>query len=147
MPLSEAWIDFASGWISGAISVLVIQPIDTVLTRLQANGPSAVSREAAHARMKSNLHATAALPSSSILHSMVSDFGMSSLWRGSFAMIGAVPIQNALLMSGYGAGKRFSCTDADDHSRGVLFGVFVGGCTGDSNDLISIVFCNLGKDP
>lgn len=42
-------------------------------------------------------------------------------------MIGAVPVQNALLMSGYGAGKRWSEKHSTDD---VLLGVFVGGCTG-----------------
>lgn len=146
MRLSEAWIDFASGWVSGAISLLVIQPIDTVLTRLQAS-PSAVVRDGVRSEVKSTVQtgitshssATATLPSSSILRSMISDFGISSLWRGSFAMIGAVPIQNALLMSGYGAGKRFSGTEADDHSSNVLFGVFVGGCTGEL--FIAVFLC------
>lgn len=38
-------------------------------------------------------------------------------------MIGAVPFQSALLMTGYGAGKQYS-------PDGSLWGVFLGGCTG-----------------
>ena len=48
-------------------------------------------------------------------------------------MIGAVPVQNALLMTGYGAGKRWS-ESSNDSSAGNkmlgVFGVFIGGCTG-----------------
>jgi solute carrier family 25 carnitine/acylcarnitine transporter 20/29 len=39
-------------------------------------------------------------------------------------MIGAVPFQNALLMSGYGMGKRL-CSEEN-----ALAGAFLGGCTG-----------------
>ena len=42
-------------------------------------------------------------------------------------MIGAIPFQNSLMMAGYGIGKRFSEEHRPDH---VLFGVFIGGCTG-----------------
>ena len=136
--LSEAWIDFAAGWISGAVSVLAIQPIDTVLTRIQANTHAVVNDGTRSKPSMNTINANASastlsLRPSSIMRSMISNFGVSSLWRGSFAMVGAVPIQNALLMSGYGAGKRFSCADdeANESSSNVLFGVFVGGCTGE----------------
>lgn len=131
--LSEAWIDFAAGWISGGISVLVIQPIDTVLTRLQANSSNLSqvhSLQVSKASIKPT--GTVALRPSAIFRSMIADFGISSLWRGSSAMIGAVPIQNALLMTGYGVGKRWCGADDENHSSNssVLLGVFVGGCTG-----------------
>lgn len=101
----EAWIDFCAGWVSGGVSVLACQPIDTVLTRMQANSAG--------------------------IQSMVSNFGVTSLWRGSSAMIGAVPFQNALLMTGYGVGKRWSeSNNGSGDSKNVLMGVFVGGCTG-----------------
>lgn len=46
-------------------------------------------------------------------------------------MIGAVPFQNALLMTGYGVGKRWSeSNNGSGDSKNVLMGVFVGGCTG-----------------
>ena len=46
-------------------------------------------------------------------------------------MIGAVPVQNALLMTGYGAGKRWSeSSSGSSESSNLLLGVFVGGCTG-----------------
>jgi solute carrier family 25 carnitine/acylcarnitine transporter 20/29 len=46
-------------------------------------------------------------------------------------MIGAVPIQNAVLMTGYGYGKRWTTKDDDDDdNNNVLFGVFIGGTVG-----------------
>jgi solute carrier family 25 carnitine/acylcarnitine transporter 20/29 len=104
---TDAWVDFVAGWCSGGAAVLTCQPIDTVLTRLQANiaviGVSTAPLEA---------------------RGLVSQAGVKSLWRGSSAMIGAVPFQNALLMSGYGMGKRF-CSEEN-----VLIGAFWGGCAG-----------------
>ena len=45
-------------------------------------------------------------------------------------MIGAVPIQNAVLMTGYGYGKRWTTAGDDDDNNNVLFGVFIGGTVG-----------------
>lgn len=45
-------------------------------------------------------------------------------------MIGAVPVQNALLMTGYGAGKRWSEPDGSMSQSNILMGAFVGGCVG-----------------
>lgn len=72
MPLSDAWVDFIAGWVSGAVTVLALQPIDTVLTRKQAN---------------------------------ISANG--GLWRGTLPMVSSVPLQNAILMGGYGMGQKF----------------------------------------
>jgi len=111
---NEAWVDFVAGWCSGGAAVIACQPIDTILTRLQAGAPL--------------LGQATAASSLTTLRPRISNFGVvSSLWRGSYAMVGAVPVQNALLMSGYGVGKRWSEEHAPDK---VLFGVFVGGCFG-----------------
>lgn len=122
----EAWVDFVSGWVSGGVSVLACQPIDTVLTRMQAKAgiqPVGVEKAAVSSRPGAI--------SASIFRGMVSNFGVTSLWRGSSAMIGAVPVQNALLMTGYGAGKRWSeASSSSSDGNNVLMGVFVGGCTG-----------------
>lgn len=113
----KAWVDFVSGWISGGVSVLACQPIDTVLTRIQAEmGEKSTSRPGA--------------APANIFRGMVSNFGITSLWRGSSAMIGAVPVQNAFLMTGYGIGKRWSESNDLSSSNNVLMGVFVGGCAG-----------------
>jgi solute carrier family 25 carnitine/acylcarnitine transporter 20/29 len=135
MTISEAWVDFIAGWVSGGISVCVCQPVDTVLTRLQA-GPALLGGVVAN-----NNH-TAAAPISVQTRGLVSQAGISALWRGSSAMISAVPLQNALLMGGYGIGKQWS-QDHDTTSQGageeynnnykeyyMLISVFCGGCTG-----------------
>ena len=130
----EAWVDFVSGWISGGVSVLAIQPIDTVLTRLQANAIIPANNVGVVASSSSS-SSVAASPVN-ILRGMVSNFGIASLWRGSSPMIGAVPVQNALLMMGYGAGKRWSesspiiGTSSSDDENNKLLGVFIGGCAG-----------------
>ena len=118
----EAWVDFVSGWISGGVSVIACQPIDTVLTRMQAN--AGIQTSAGVDKMCSTRPGAV---TANIFRGMVSNFGITSLWRGSSAMIGAVPVQNALLMTGYGAGKRWSESNSGSN---VLLGVFVGGCTG-----------------
>mmetsp|Transcript_18561 Transcript_18561/g.27532 ORF Transcript_18561/g.27532 Transcript_18561/m.27532 type:complete len:306 (-) Transcript_18561:133-1050(-) len=121
MTYSEGWIDFIAGWFSGGAAVIACQPIDTVLTRLQA-GASSLSRQASMSSSYSSYFS-----SRPAAKSLVSNFGVSSLWRGSSAMISAVPMQNALLMSGYGIGKRWSEQNTPNK---VYLGVFCGGCCG-----------------
>ena len=110
----EIIIDLLGGWVSGGASTFCSQPIDTVLTRRQASVPG---------RGGGN----AILEHTSTPRSLVRTYGISSLWRGSSAMIGAIPFQNSLMMAGYGIGKRFSEEHRPNH---VLLGVFIGGCTG-----------------
>jgi len=109
----EIVVDLMAGWASGTVSLFVSQPIDTMLTRIQAT------------------------PSGAPLSKRVSSLAKSnpfSLWNGSLAMIGAIPVQNALLMAGYGYGKRWTETNGNHHitstKSDVYFGVFVGGCVG-----------------
>jgi solute carrier family 25 carnitine/acylcarnitine transporter 20/29 len=157
MSSESSWIDFTAGWISGGISTLAIQPVDTILTRMQANvsihqsqniipssSSSATLNKVAATQVSSATTSAAttaamAVRPTSIFRSMISNFGITSLWRGSSAMIGAVPIQNAVLMTGYGYGKRWTTGSDDDDvenndsssSRSdVLLGVFMGGCVG-----------------
>ena len=139
--MSEAWVDFLAGWCSGAMAVITCQPVDTVLTRLQAGGSvGGVPR---------NLMVATASPTSIAslqTQQLISHHGFKALWRGSSAMITAVPMQNALLMGGYGIGKKWAA--ANDNERRdqnnidsssseptsatstTLMSVFVGGCTG-----------------
>lgn len=109
MHLSDAWVDFVAGWCSGAAAVLACQPVDTLLTRWQAGlvAPTATVR-----------HATTAFASTA---------GVTALWRGASPMIGAVPLQNALLMGGYGVGQAYSERYAPEYRRTA---VFCGGLTG-----------------
>jgi solute carrier family 25 carnitine/acylcarnitine transporter 20/29 len=96
----ESLIDFGAGWCSGAVAVICLQPVNTILTRNQAGSQLVIGSLSAR--------------------NLIASSGFTKLWRGSSAMIGAVPFQNALLMAGYGLGKR---SDSK-------WGVFVGGCTG-----------------
>ena len=110
MPLSETWVDFLAGWCSGAAAVVVCQPMDTLLTRLQAQTSTSIRPQP-----------------------LIQQFGIASLWRGSTAMISAVPLQNALLMGGYGMGKSWSfekdtANVTKNHHN--LLPIFMGGCAG-----------------
>jgi solute carrier family 25 carnitine/acylcarnitine transporter 20/29 len=101
-------VDLIAGWCSGATAVILCQPIDTILTRKQAGRSLIVGSETAKG--------------------LVLQAGLWSLWCGASPMIGAVSFQNALLMAGYGAGKRYGGGDNDNNSN--KMSIFVGGCTG-----------------
>jgi solute carrier family 25 carnitine/acylcarnitine transporter 20/29 len=96
----DALIDLAAGWCSGTAALIVCQPVDTILTRSQAGSTLVVDTLSTR--------------------QLITTSGITKLWRGALPMIGAVPLQNALLMAGYGLGKR---SDSN-------WGVFIGGCTG-----------------
>jgi len=125
MLLSDTWIDFLAGWCSGGVAVVAIQPVDTILTRLQAGNRAvpAVTIAAAAASVPGRFSAA------TNARSLVSGVSIGSLWRGSSAMVGAVPVQNALLMGGYGFGKRWS-SDQEDSSQEALIAIFMGGFVG-----------------
>lgn len=125
---SKVWIDFISGWGSGAASILLCQPIDTILTRYQATKVSSFANTKNFVFYSSK--------------DLVSQYGVKSLWRGTSAMIGAVPLQNALLMSGYGFGSKWaskynksfepSTHDSKGWSQEQIeySAIFFGGCLG-----------------
>ena len=123
MTVSEAWVDFLAGWASGAVAVATCQPVDTVLTRLQAGESLVVGSSGSSASSS---------PTSIRVQfqSLTKSYGVSSLWRGSSAMISAVPMQNALLMGGYGMGKQFAEGSTNESERTVLASIFIGGMTG-----------------
>lgn len=131
MPLNEFWTDLAAGWISGAASVLVVQPVDTTLTRLQA------------VRVVPGVDGSAR----AIFQRVIQEGGARALWRGATPMTLVIPIQNSLLFAGYGAGERWAKSlEADARSKetrsmdepqsnapstfGGLAPVFAGGCAG-----------------
>jgi solute carrier family 25 carnitine/acylcarnitine transporter 20/29 len=166
MTLSEAYVDFLAGWASGAFAVMTCQPVDTILTRFQAAAAAAAAATTRTAVVgaipQPRLSAVPASSASSarvlggavgvggtnvIIASsqqLVRNFGITSLWRGASPMIGAVPIQNSLLMGGYGIGKQWAAIHDDDGSGSGTIGnsnnnnntitnllpIFVGGCTG-----------------
>jgi solute carrier family 25 (mitochondrial carnitine/acylcarnitine transporter), member 20/29 len=123
--VSEAWVDFVAGWCSGAVSVVALQPLDTVLTRWQAQ-PVVPATGTAQLRGSTSTKLTLEA-SVRIARSLASGAGFRSLWRGASPMIGAVPFQNALLMGGYGVGQAWL---DDPNHPGRLAAIFAGGCAG-----------------
>lgn len=122
--LPEWTVDLVAGWASGAAAVAACQPVDTVLTRWQAASPLTTSAPGGAAGAGSVRGMAAQLCQTS---------GFAALWRGASPMIVSVPVQNALLMSGYGFGRRwFGCDGSQDNSSYSkrLGAIFVGGCTG-----------------
>lgn len=129
--MSETWIDFSAGWCSGGAAIVVCQPVDTILTRYQAGNIKASNASLIRNNIyqKSNGPFLKQSPTiSRVFFSQLSLHSMTSLWRGSSAMISAIPLQNALLMSGYGLGKRWSSEGGP--YLGELTSIFIGGCTG-----------------
>ncbi|KAH8097494.1 hypothetical protein JL720_385 [Aureococcus anophagefferens] len=74
-------IDTLAGWAAGVVCTVAFQPVDTVLTRQQ-------------------YEVRAAGAASVVLR-------QGGLWRGTAPLLALVPLQNALLMVGYGAGERW----------------------------------------
>lgn len=97
-------VDAVAGFCAGAACTLIFQPLDTVLTRQQYAGASSMEAAAAVLRRGGGL----------------------ALWRGATPLIALVPVQNALLMVGYGVGERWG-RRVDQRSSAP---VFVGGCAG-----------------
>ena len=141
MSASDVWIDFVAGWCSGATAVIACQPIDTILTRYQAGlaaqqiGQSAYGSVASAGYRRTITTALSSSTSATVGSWVVRDMaqslakadGWKALWRGSSPMIGSVPIQNAMLMGGYGLGRRYSEEYVPNYR---LTAIFVGGCTG-----------------
>lgn len=177
--LTDGTVDWLAGWVSGAASVWVCQPVDTVLTRWQAAATSAppivasnsvtIGSSGGSRSIKTALHcggplhsytstSSVSLPSSggsssgwrAVAVDLVQTAGWRSLWRGASPMITVVPLQNGLLMGGYGWGTRyFYCNtstriETERNNNAVvgvknsmlssrtkqLCAIFVGGCTG-----------------
>jgi len=100
--MAENVDDFIAGWVSGVAGLLTTQPIDFVLTRLQSGSAPLSEAGGGSAR------------------------GLLGMWRGVMPLVATVPINNALLMYGYGVGKRFGERDGGDS----LLPIFIGGCAG-----------------
>lgn len=100
--MAENIDDFVAGWVSGVAGLALTQPVDFVLTRLQS--ASAESRSA-----------------------MGHSSSLRSMFRGSMPLFATVPLNNAMLMYGYGLGK--SAGEASGEGSN-LIPVFLGGCAG-----------------
>ena len=122
MAPSEFWLDFVAGWVSGAVSVLVVQPVDTTLTRMQAIG------------IKPGIDTSAR----SVFTTVLKQGGTKALWRGTGPMTAVIPFQNALLFAGYGGGERWAKqlasnkpeTDRTPDLFSLYAPIFAGGCLG-----------------
>lgn len=149
--ISDWTVDLIAGWTSGAAAVVACQPVDTILTRWQAATTTASYPVVATATSTSTStavgsvgipmgHGNGSVPGwRSLTVNLYRTAGWTALWRGASPMITAVPLQNALLMSGYGMGQRFyagsdgvdASTAQQPLSRSKQLGaIFVGGCTG-----------------
>eukprot|EP00192_Tetraselmis_astigmatica_P014071 CAMPEP_0117659742 /NCGR_PEP_ID=MMETSP0804-20121206/6594_1 /TAXON_ID=1074897 /ORGANISM="Tetraselmis astigmatica, Strain CCMP880" /LENGTH=317 /DNA_ID=CAMNT_0005466419 /DNA_START=24 /DNA_END=977 /DNA_ORIENTATION=- len=132
----EFWVDVAAGWVSGATSVVLSQPVDTVLTRLQMS-PAVIA--AAYKSNKASAGPRAAVAGHdagtsraiSLASRILAEGGPGALWRGATPLAMVVPLQNAMLFAGYGVGERWARERSDQRgSAPSLLPVFVGGFTG-----------------
>ena len=111
----DTCIDTIAGAVAGGVSVVVSQPVDMVLTRFQ--------------------HATCGTSPSSLARGLWAEGGLRTFWRGAGPLVWCVPMQNAMLFAGYGAGERWG--GAGGRAPGGGGGVpptaplvVVGGCVG-----------------
>ena len=79
--MAESVDDFLAGWASGAVALVVTQPLDLFITRLQSGGAAAKA-------------AAASSP--------------AVLWRGTWPVLLVQPVNSALLFLGYGEGVRWA---------------------------------------
>ena len=108
--MAESVDDFLAGWASGAVALVVTQPLDLFITRLQSGGVAAKA-------------AAASSP--------------AVLWRGTWPVLLVQPVNSALLFLGYGEGVRWAEAasarrgdSATDAASAALLPVFLGGCAG-----------------
>ena len=123
--------DFAAGWAAGAASRLAGQPLDTLLVRVQAGGagPRGGGGAAGAAVGAGARGARRALQAAI----RGGPGGLRALWSGVLPVVLVVPLQNALMFAGYGAGER-ACKRRNQQGgrrgAGDLLPVFVGGTLG-----------------
>jgi solute carrier family 25 carnitine/acylcarnitine transporter 20/29 len=96
--MAENIDDFVAGWVSGVAGLALTQPVDFVLTRLQSGAANTAG----------------------------GSHGVLGMFRGAMPLFATVPLNNALLMYGYGVGKGAS----EAGGAGSLLPIFAGGCAG-----------------
>ena len=143
----EFFVDALSGWVGGAISTTVVQPVDTILTRVQSVSIPLKAASSSGVRVAMTAVTSASVTSTTtttttttrtVLHSVFRNDGYKTFFRGLPAATMVIPLQNMLLFVGYGAGERWSKMkmehqgDQRSESRAgsSLTPVFVGGVCG-----------------
>ena len=94
--MAENVDDFIAGWASGVAGLALTQPVDFVLTRMQTGRPAAA------------------------------EGSLLGMFRGAMPLFATVPLNNAMLMYGYGIGKSIS----ESRGESSLLPIFIGGCAG-----------------
>ena len=147
----EFFVDAIAGWVAGASSTVCVQPVDTILTRVQsASIPSSFAAAAANTTTTSTSSSLSSRGGSAVgtgttrnvLQSVFRDGGYKAFFRGLPAATMVIPLQNMLLFVGYGVGERWSKTSMDKNNENKsennkmnrthdgLMPVFVGGVCG-----------------
>jgi len=123
----EFFVDALAGWVAGASSTVCVQPVDTILTRVQsASIPrrqhssggewvTTTTTTSAAAATTTGTTATATTTTTTstttttrnVLRSVFRDGGCKAFFRGLPAATMVIPLQNMLLFVGYGAGERW----------------------------------------
>lgn len=104
--MAENFDDFVAGWVSGSAGVVMTHPLDYLTTRLQSGTSGGALFSGA---------------------SRGDQFRM--VWRGLGPLLGTVPLNNALLFYGYGAGVQFAQGRQSGETVS-LVPIFLGGCAG-----------------
>lgn len=102
-----------------------LQPLDSVLVRVQAGAAGNSSLPAA-------------------IKGLSSSGGIRAFWRGAAPMLWSVPAQNALLFAGYGAGLGWCSRGKEGGQQDVspsLWHVFAGGCAGGFAQVSALICC------
>jgi solute carrier family 25 carnitine/acylcarnitine transporter 20/29 len=149
----EFFVDALAGWVAGASSTVCVQPVDTILTRVQSasiprGGEWVATTSAATGTTSAATTTTTSTTSTTsttrnVLRSVFRDGGCKAFFRGLPAATMVIPLQNMLLFVGYGAGERWmeknknsndnnntATTSSGSSSVESLMPVFVGGVCG-----------------
>ena len=151
----EFFVDALAGWVAGASSTVCVQPVDTILTRVQSASiprrqhssggewvtTTTTTSAAATTGTTATTTTTTTTTTRNVLRSVFRDGGCKAFFRGLPAATMVIPLQNMLLFVGYGAGERWmeknknsnndnTATSSSSGSVESLMPVFVGGVCG-----------------
>jgi len=144
----EFFVDAIAGWVAGASSTVCVQPVDTILTRVQSASIPSFAAAAANTTTTSSSSlerggraVSVATNTRNVLQSVFRDGGYKAFFRGLPAATMVIPLQNMMLFVGYGVGERWSKTSMEKNNENKnnnnknrtydgLMPVFVGGVCG-----------------